>query len=195
MLVLSGLIAAGCEWRAKASDEQQPKVIAPAVKPQVDPAETGDVAALHRRGLRVPVQGMGTDSLIPSFDQERNGRVHEALDIIANRGTPVVAVENGTIAKLFTSKAGGLTVYQFDPSGRYAYYYAHLDAYADGLAEGQAVRGGQTLGYVGTSGNADPKAPHLHFAIFRLGPEKRWWKGEPIDPYAVFKGGVGAGTR
>jgi murein DD-endopeptidase MepM/ murein hydrolase activator NlpD len=106
---------------------------------------------------------------------------------MAPRRTPVRAVEDGTIAKLFTSKAGGLTIYQFEPSGTFCYYYAHLDAYADGLAEGQTVHRGALIGYVGSTGNASPDAPHLHFSIFRLTPERQWWKGEPIDPYPVLR--------
>ena len=89
------------------------------------------------------------------------------------------------MAKLFTSKAGGLTVYQVDPSQNYAYYYAHLDRYADGLTEGKVLKKGDVLGYVGTTGNADPNTPHLHFAIFELGPEKHWWQGTPINPYPL----------
>jgi peptidoglycan LD-endopeptidase LytH len=105
---------------------------------------------------------------------------------MAPRHTPVRAVEGGRIQKLFTSKAGGLTIYQFDPTDTFTYYYAHLDRYADGLREGQTVRRGDVIGYVGSSGNASPNAPHLHFAIFRLTPERKWWKGEPINPYPVF---------
>ena len=116
----------------------------------------------------------------------RAGHSHEALDILAPRGTRVFAVEDGTIVKLFTSKPGGLTIYQFDPSRRYAYYYAHLDRYAEDLRRGTVAKRGDLLGYVGSTGNANPSQPHLHFAIFKLGPEKRWWQGEAIDPYAVF---------
>ena len=94
-------------------------------------------------------------------------------------------MEDGIIKKLFLSKPGGITIYQFDPTETYAYYYAHLDRYADGLAEGAMVKRGQLIGYVGMTGNA--ATPHLHFAIFRLGPEKRWWKGEALDPYPIFK--------
>jgi murein DD-endopeptidase MepM/ murein hydrolase activator NlpD len=144
---------------------------------------------LDRRDLLIPVQGVTAEHLTGSqFDDKRGGaRKHEALDILAPRNTPVLAVENGTIARLFLSKAGGITVYQFDPTGSYAYYYAHLERYADGLREGQQVRRGQTLGYVGTSGNAPKDTPHLHFAIFRLTEEKRWWEGTPIDPYEVLR--------
>jgi peptidoglycan LD-endopeptidase LytH len=114
-----------------------------------------------------------------------NGHRHEALDIMAARGTPVVAVDEGNVVKLFTSKQGGLTVYQFNATQSWCFYYAHLDRYAQGLKEGMLLRKGGILGYVGSSGNASPKAPHLHFTIFKLGPEKRWWQGTPIDPYLL----------
>ena len=117
----------------------------------------------------------------------RQHREHEAIDILAPRNTPVVAVEDGTIAKLFLSKAGGNTIYQFDPAGRVCYYYAHLERYADGLPGGGPGARGQVIGYVGTSGNAPKKTPHLHFAVFRLTPEKHWWEGTPIDPYDVLR--------
>jgi len=146
------------------------------------------VTELRARNLTIPVSGVIRDALVGSFTQARDGRVHEAIDILAARGTPVYAVEDGTIAKLFWSKAGGRTIYQFDPSGRYAYYYAHLDRYADGLAEKMPVARGTVIGYVGTTGNAPPGTPHLHFAIFKLGPEKRWWQGDPLDPYAILHG-------
>ncbi len=107
---------------------------------------------------------------------------------MAPRNTPVLAVEDGRIVKLFSSQQGGLTIYQFDPQETYAYYYAHLERYTDGLHEGQAVRKGQVIGYVGTTGNAAPDAPHLHFAIFRLTPEKQWWKGDPLNPFEVWRG-------
>ena len=119
------------------------------------------------------------------FAQRRGGgsRGHEAVDILAPRHTPVVAVEDGTIARLFNSKAGGITVYQFDPTGQFCYYYAHLQRYAAGLRDGQRVSKGDVIGYVGTTGNAPPNTPHLHFAIFQLTDAKRWWEGRPIDPY------------
>jgi murein DD-endopeptidase MepM/ murein hydrolase activator NlpD len=96
-------------------------------------------------------------------------------------------VEGGRIQKLFTSERGGLTIYQFDESESFCYYYAHLDRYAPQLAEGAIVSGGDTIGFVGSTGNADANAPHLHFAIFKLGPERRWWEGLPIDPYLVLR--------
>ncbi|HWN42270.1 MAG TPA: peptidoglycan DD-metalloendopeptidase family protein [Thermoanaerobaculia bacterium] len=146
-------------------------------------------ADLQQRDLVLPVQGIRPEQLQNTFEDSRGGgRVHEAIDIMAPRNTPVMAVEDGKIAKLFTSKQGGLTIYQFDPTETYAYYYAHLERYADGLKEGMALRRGQVVGYVGSSGNANPEGPHLHFAIFRLTPEKRWWDGAPINPFPVLGG-------
>ena len=151
-------------------------------------SNAGVPADLLARDLLLPVDGVrGSDLQPSSFTEARGERAHEAIDILAPRGTPVRAVEAGRIVKLFVSERGGMTVYQFDPAERYCYYYAHLDRYAEHLTEGQDVRRGQILGYVGTSGNAPPDTPHLHFAIFRLGPEKRWWQGEPIDPYALLR--------
>jgi len=109
------------------------------------------------------------------------------MDILSPRNTPVLAVDDGTIAKLFTSKAGGLTVYQFDPDSVYAYYYAHLERYAPGIEEHQRIKRGDVIGYVGTSGNAPPDTPHLHFAIFKLTEAKQWWKGTAIDPFLVWR--------
>jgi murein DD-endopeptidase MepM/ murein hydrolase activator NlpD len=135
----------------------------------------------------MPVDGVDEDDLHDAFAEARGGRAHEALDIMAPRGTPVRAVEDGRIEKLFTSKAGGLTIYQFEPSGMFCYYYAHLDRYAEGLHEGQRIERGDVIGYVGTTGNAPPNAPHLHFAITRLAPDRRWWSGTPINPYPVLR--------
>jgi murein DD-endopeptidase MepM/ murein hydrolase activator NlpD len=149
--------------------------------------EADPVDELRDRHLEVPVQGAERLELRDTFSETRGSNRHEAIDIIAPRNTAVVAVEDGTIAKLFESKAGGTTVYQFDPSSRYTYYYAHLERYADGLSEGDHVRRGQVLGFVGTSGNAPEDVPHLHFAILRLTEKKQWWQGDPINPYDVLK--------
>lgn len=139
--------------------------------------------------LRVPVQGIDRAGLHDTYTDARSeGRSHDAIDIMAAAGTPVLAVADGTVEKLFDSERGGLTLYQFDPGGRLAYYYAHLQRYADGIAEGQAIRRGQVIGYVGTTGNASADAPHLHFAIFVLGPERRWWEGEAVNPYPILRG-------
>ena len=143
---------------------------------------------LERRALLIPVDGIKSEDLHDTFDEGRRGHTHEAIDILAPRNTPVRAVEDGIIAKLFTSVPGGITIYQFDPSGDYCYYYAHLQRYADGLENGQAVHRGQVIGFVGTSGNAPENTPHLHFAIYRLNANKRWWEGRALDPFPVLGG-------
>ena len=146
-------------------------------------------AVVRPGGLLVPVEGITASALSNTFTDARgNDRVHEALDIMAPRGTAVLAVADGHVEKLFDSKQGGLTLYQFDPAGRFAYYYAHLDRYAPGLVEGKRLRRGEVIGYVGSTGNANVDAPHLHFAVFVLGPEKQWWKGTPINPYPLLGG-------
>ena len=147
------------------------------------PAHAGD------SGLLIPVQGKALKDLADTFTDARSeGRSHDAIDIMAAAGTPVLAVADGHVEKLFDSKRGGLTVYQFEPSGKYAYYYAHLQRYADGLAEKQQITRGQVIGYVGSTGNASPDGPHLHFAIFKLGPERRWWEGTALNPYPLLAG-------
>ena len=144
-----------------------------------------DVRLLASRRLAVPVAGIEKGTLYDSFDDRRNAGKHLAIDIHAPRGTPVIAAGDGCVVKLFRSIPGGITLYQFDPDGNFAYYYAHLERYADNVKEGVQVKRGDVLGYVGTSGNAPANAPHLHFAILRLGPEKQWWKGTAVNPYAV----------
>jgi peptidoglycan LD-endopeptidase LytH len=146
---------------------------------------------LTERRLIIPVQGVHAEDLRDDFNQTRGGHRHEAIDIMAPRGTPVLAADDGSVVKLFLSKPGGLTVYQFDESQTYCYYYAHLNSYAPRLKEGTPVRKGDVLGYVGSTGNASPDGPHLHFAIFRLGQERRWWEGTPVDPYGVLTGAPG----
>jgi murein DD-endopeptidase MepM/ murein hydrolase activator NlpD len=148
--------------------------------------DVSDFSRLRSRALRVPVEGFEMRGLRDNFAERRGSRVHEAIDLLAPRGTPVVAVDDGVVKKLFSSAAGGLTVYQFDPGESYAYYYAHLDRYADGLAEGRVLKKGERVGYVGTTGNAPPGTPHLHFTIFKLGPDKKWWEGTPINPYPLW---------
>jgi murein DD-endopeptidase MepM/ murein hydrolase activator NlpD len=134
--------------------------------------------------ISLPMKNLKASDIIDTYEQLRGGtRRHEATDIMAPRGTPVLAVNDGKIEKLFLSKPGGNTIYQFDPTARYCYYYAHLDRYVDGLAAGQTVHRGEIIAYVGSTGNADPSAPHLHFEIHELTPEKRWWQGNPINPY------------
>ena len=136
--------------------------------------------------LLLPVAGVSAKELADTYNQARGTeRKHEALDIMAPKGTPVFAVADGKVVKLFTSKPGGLTVYQYDVLEKYSYYYAHLDRYAANLKEGQTIRRGEMIGYVGTSGNADPATPHLHFAVFELDSKKNWWEGAPVNPYPM----------
>lgn len=143
---------------------------------------------LRQRKLSLPIVSLKSGDIHDTFHQARGSgeRIHEATDIMAPRGTPVVAMDDGVIQKLFHSKPGGVTIYLFDNVKRYCFYYAHLDRYAEGLREGMNVRRGDMIGYVGSTGNADPGAPHLHLAVLELGPEKKWWEGNtPIDPYPV----------
>ena len=157
--------------------------------PAPDAGGSAPAPAEGAGALLLPVQGIDANQLQDTFTDARSeGRVHDAIDILAPNGTPVLAVADGTVEKLFDSVRGGLTVYQFEPSGRYCYYYAHLDRYAEGLAEKKTIKRGEVIGYVGSTGNASPEAPHLHFEIHVLGPEKQWWKGESINPYPVLKG-------
>jgi murein DD-endopeptidase MepM/ murein hydrolase activator NlpD len=149
---------------------------------------------LASRNIAMPLPGVEAAGLHDTFLDGRPGRRHEAIDIAAARGTKVFAVDDGTLAKLFTSIPGGLTVYQFDPQRQLAYYYAHLDRYAAGLREGMPLHRCDLLGYVGTSGNAPPQAPHLHFAVFRLASPPQWWQGTPVNPYAALKSATAAAS-
>jgi murein DD-endopeptidase MepM/ murein hydrolase activator NlpD len=170
-----------------ASLERPPPVERPTASAEPATPRIGldPVEDLRGRHLTLPVRGVQGRELYDSFNETRAGGRHEAIDILAPRNTPVIAAEDGMVARLFTSKAGGLTIYQFDPTSTYCYYYAHLERYASNLEEGLEVRRGEVIGYVGTSGNAPQNTPHLHFAIFKLTDKKQWWQGTPIDPYAV----------
>jgi peptidoglycan LD-endopeptidase LytH len=157
--------------------------------PAADRIETAPPEA-----LLMPVVGVEPAQLRDNFDETRGGsRSHEAIDILAPRDTPVVAVADGRVAKLWKSVPGGITLYQFDVGGNYCYYYAHLERYARGIEEGASLRRGEVIGYVGTSGNAPRDTPHLHFAIYRLGPDRRWWEGEPMNPFPLLGGGTTSG--
>ena len=154
--------------------------------PAVVPA---DVAVLRARSPAIPVAGIAKEKLVDSFDDSRGQtRRHNAIDIMAARNTPVVATTDGRILKLHNSKAGGLTVYATDVTSRYIFLYGHLDSYRPGLAEGAIVKRGDVIGFVGTTGNAQPAGPHLHFAITRSDNVKEWWKGTPLNPFLVYRG-------
>ena len=141
---------------------------------------------LRERALVLPVEGITVAELRDSFSDPRSGHLHQALDIPAPRGRRVVAVDDGEVRKLHSSADGGLTVYQFDSSESYCYMYAHLDRYASGLREGDVLRKGSLIGYVGTTGNAPPTVPHLHFAVLALTPARLWWQGVPVNPFRVW---------
>ena len=199
----AGAVAAGVPTQAAAVvregvPQRATEVTAPAAAATVPPrapvaapasvtaAGSDATPAAGNARLLIPVQGKVASDLSDTFTDARSqGRSHDAIDIMAAAGTPVLAVADGQVEKLFYSERGGITIYQFEPSGKYAYYYAHLQRYADGLAEKQAIKRGQVIGYVGSTGNASADAPHLHFAIFELGPERRWWEGTAINPYPL----------
>ncbi len=172
--------AKSSEAKPEAAKRSEKVSALPAVR---NPGDPEGARLLAQRALEVPVAGIHPTALSDNYEQSRGSRKHEAIDIMAPMGTPVVAVDDGRIAKLFTSKAGGLTIYQFDPQARLAYYYAHLQRYAASVREGQDVRRGDLIGYVGVSGNSAANAPHLHFAVFKLGNPPKWWQGEAVNPY------------
>jgi murein DD-endopeptidase MepM/ murein hydrolase activator NlpD len=160
-----------------------PSVIA--APPAVPAAPLPSPAGL---GLLIPVQGVEAASLVNTYDQARGqGRRHDAIDIMAPRGAPVLAVADGTVMKLFRSGRGGITLYELAPDGRTIYYYAHLDRYAAGIAEGQALRRGQLLGYVGNTGDAGPGNYHLHFEVSTIAAPGQYWGGTPQNPYPLLR--------
>jgi murein DD-endopeptidase MepM/ murein hydrolase activator NlpD len=177
-------------------EETKPKSKPTISEPTLTSEEwTATVKFLRAKNLLMPIQGQPPETLKNSFFQNRGGEMHRAVDIVVPRNTPVLAVDDGTVAKLWLSTAGGTTIYQFDASGKYVYYYAHLERYAANLKDGMPVHKGQVLGYVGTSGNAPKNTPHLHFAIYKAPSAGRWWGGGPVDPYEVFAGSQITGPR
>jgi murein DD-endopeptidase MepM/ murein hydrolase activator NlpD len=169
-----------------AAGEQQ--TIDPAGAPPVSVAEG---VVVGPAGIAIPVVGVKPEQLVDTYTQARAGgaRLHDAIDIMAPLGTPVVAAAPGRVEKLFFSDGGGgITVYVRSDDGRWTYYYAHLNAYAPGLREGQYIDRGTAVGTVGVTGNANPVGPHLHFAINRMNPGERWWQGTPINPYPLLAG-------
>jgi peptidoglycan LD-endopeptidase LytH len=139
------------------------------------------------RGLLLPVAGVAVSQLRDTFDEGRDqGRVHRALDILAPRGTPVLAADDGRVLRVRANALGGNTIYATDPGGRVVYYYAHLDAYQSGLTEGAAIARGDVLGTVGTTGNAPKDTPHLHFQVMSMPSDGKYWDGDAINPYPLF---------
>lgn len=161
-----------------ASPTQQPSTESPAT-----PAASGDASR-----LLIPVAGVRPEQLSDTYNDARSeGRVHNAIDIIAPRGTPVLAAADGRVVRLFNSVKGGITLYQLSADEKLVYYYAHLDRYADGLKDGHQARRGETIGYVGDTGNATPGNYHLHFQVYRITDPKHFWDGENLNPYDLLR--------
>ena len=186
---------------AGAPTASDPKVTASGDKVVVDtnaqpPVTIAEGVTVGPAGLALPVAGLKPEQLSDTYTQARAGgaRLHDAIDIMAAEGTPVVAAADGTVEKLFLSKGGGgITVYVRSPDQRWIYYYAHLQGYAPGLAEGQRVKRGQMIGRVGHTGNASPGGPHLHFAIHRMQPGEKWYQGSAINPFPLLAGKKASG--
>lgn len=191
-LALLVAILGGLAWLVRTigtrpSPGERPPAPAAPVAATRPPATPSPLEPAPGAALLVPVAGIRPEQLVDTFTDARgNGRPHDAIDIMAPRGTPVVAAAEGVIEKLYFSPGGGgITVYVRSPDGRWLYYYAHLDRYAPDLAEGQQVQRGTALGFVGSTGNASPDGPHLHFAVNEMAPGERWWQGRPINPYPL----------
>lgn len=182
MAALSTALLAAClpvPVRTKPIPEPAPDAGAPAEVAAMPAPE----AALASKALIIPVEGIDPSRIRDSYTAARGGRTHDAVDIMAPRGTPVIAVEGGTILRLRQNDAGGITIYQLDPDERFVYYYAHLDGYRKGLLEGMPVQQGDLLGFVGTTGNAPKDTPHLHFQVMLYRGHGQYWGGEPINPH------------
>ncbi len=169
--------------------EQTPPVASPAPAGSASRAPAAP-AGVPGAALLIPVAGVAPGQLADTFaDARGSGRSHDAIDIMAPRGTPVLAAAEGIVEKLyFSNGGGGITAYIRSPDRRWLYYYAHLEGYAPGLAEGQRVERGALLGFVGSTGSASPEGPHLHFAVNAVRPEERWWEGSPVNPYPLLAG-------
>ncbi|HWU92134.1 MAG TPA: M23 family metallopeptidase [Sphingomicrobium sp.] len=165
------------------------------VKPDnAPPVQVAEQVQVTPSGLALPVVGIKPDQLTDTFDAARSqGRRHDAIDIMADEGTPVIAASDGTIEKLFNSVRGGTTIYERSPDQKWIYYYAHLSAYAPGLHEGEQVKRGQVIGRVGHTGDASAAGPHLHFAVNSMAPGERWWNGTAINPYPLLAGKKASG--
>ncbi len=152
--------------------------------PPAAPLAFSDEEYLRARSLMVPVDGVRPEKVADTYWQDRDGgaRTHQALDILAARGTPVLSADSGTVLRLTKNTLGGITIYATDPERRFVFYYAHLDHYAKGLYEGKLIAQGEVIGYVGTTGNAPKNTPHLHFQVMRLVDVRQWWNGPPVDP-------------
>ena len=195
-VVIAVLLGAAVVFYLGITGSISPSQVAVSDNEIVDPAGSAPPIAVGTvtvgpAGLAIPVAGVKAGELVDTYTQARAGgaRAHDAIDIMAPTGTPVIAAAPGRVEKLFFSEGGGgITAYIRSDDGRWTYYYAHLSAYAPGLHEGQHLLRGAPVGYVGFTGNANPAGPHLHFAINRMAPGERWWQGTPINPYPLLAG-------
>jgi peptidoglycan LD-endopeptidase LytH len=194
LLYFVGMLVSAASTQAMAAPAAAPQQATP-TQPAIVPDkvvlnEAQSLAAvqeLKAKKLIFPIAGVDPESVKNSFNERRGTSLHHAVDIATARNTPILAAGDGKIARLWLSKYGGNTIYEIDPSGKYAYYYAHLERYADGLKEGDNVKQGQIIGFVGTSGDAPPDCPHLHFSFSLLSTPGVWWPGGSVDPYLVFQ--------
>ena len=192
---LSRLTAVALTFALAACSHRPPEIApvpapvpTPASVPHADGVNTSaDVIELQSRALMVPVSGIDASRIPDSFHEARDGaRIHRAVDILAPRGTAVLSTDTGSVLRVSSNRLGGLTVYAVDPERRLVYYYAHLDHYVAGLRAGMPLAKGQVIGYVGTTGNAPPDTPHLHFQVMRMDDPKHYWEGTPLDPRPYF---------
>jgi len=160
------------------------------------PATSADVEYLAQRHILLPVAGADMSRVDDSFHEPRDGgeRVHRAIDILAPRGTPILSADDGKILRMTTNALGGISMYTVDSESRLVYYYAHMDHYNDAMSPGRTIVKGDTLGFVGTTGNAPKDLPHLHFQVMRWPADGKYWNGDPIDPYEAL-GGTPRGER
>ena len=196
LLLAGALLLPACRAYGPADPTTLPAPARPAV-PVATPVPSApatsfdeDVLYLEGRELVVPVAPAVSPRIRDSFTEgrDRGARQHNAIDIMAPRGTPVLAADSGRVLRMSTSTLGGITLYATDPGERLVYYYAHLDAYHPSVTQGMRIARGDTLGFVGSTGNASADAPHLHFQVMRMPPDRRYCDGTPINPYPVLAG-------
>lgn len=184
LLILFAIVIGGFALLVRRGD------IASPYQPEMAPASPAPApapAAVKSGPLVIPVSGVQPNQLTDTWGQSRaeGAREHHAIDIMAPRGTPVIAAAAGTVEKLFESKDGGHTIYIRRTDPAWVDYYAHLDTYAPDLREGLAIKAGQQIGTVGSTGDADPNAPHLHYEIKQMAAGEKWWQGTDINPYPI----------
>lgn len=189
MIFLTACGGSRHEWDAAPRPVDPEKYAVPVhVGARLSGITDADLGALWARQLMVPVAGIAREALRDHFTAPRDGgaRTHHAIDILAPKSTPVLAADDCIIGRLTSGSIGGIVIYATDPDQRFVYYYAHLDRYRQGLAVGDRVAKGSVIGYVGTTGNASPNTPHLHFQVMKRGTGRAWWSGPAINPYSYF---------